>query len=203
MWTVPPGSMPITFAVVCEVVDRAHRDPVDDRRRTARIAVLEDVGGLEEGRLPQGTDRTPPAVGPEHDRPELMLVEPDERLARRISPKVRTVDRHERPGAQLARVADEDRRFELDDAPDRIVAHDEHRGDDRILAGRHAAEVDQGHSEFGSRPERPIVGLGVLQCPRAGGSRRPVVIDEAVPRLIAPVVVRCGPGRLRRTRHET
>ena len=48
-------------AVICQMVNRAKSDPVDDSRITAGIAVLDDVGRLEERRV-SSSDVTPAAV---------------------------------------------------------------------------------------------------------------------------------------------
>jgi len=67
----------------------AHRrDAVDDPRNTARIAVVDDVRGLQEGGLAQPADRTPRRVRAQHRRSEAVLMQPHDRLTRRVAPHI-------------------------------------------------------------------------------------------------------------------
>jgi len=75
-------------SVVRQVMDSAERDPVHNRGHTARVAVLEDMGGLKEVCFPQSAYRASPAVGPQYKRTELVLVQTYESLSRCVAAKV-------------------------------------------------------------------------------------------------------------------
>lgn len=61
-------------SVVCDVVDRAKGDAIDDGREAFRIGVPDDVRGLDQRGLPEGADGAPLTVGVEHIATELSLV---------------------------------------------------------------------------------------------------------------------------------
>ena len=75
-------------SVVGKMVDRAQRDAVDDDRGAARIAVVDDVRRLQQRCLAQPADRAARGVRAQHCGAEAVLMQPDDRLARRVASDV-------------------------------------------------------------------------------------------------------------------
>ena len=122
-------------------------------------------------------------------------MEADQRFAGRVSAQVGALGRlDDRPAGQLAGVADEHRGLKLDDPPGRVVATDERRRDDGVLARGDSVEVDHRHAQPGRRPQRPVVRLGGGDRPPARSLSGAVVVDEVVGRLVQPIVVWRAPG---------
>ena len=172
----------------------AHRrDAVDDPRNTARIAVVDDVRGLQEGGLAQPADRTPRRVRAQHRRSEAVLMQPHDRLARRVAPHI--FSRYE---ARRSRVRDRQPGLELDELGSLVNGDDERRRHDRVLARSDAAEVDQRHGQLLSCDQRPIVG-GSLEARRRrlclSGAE---AIGDAVGGFVELVVVWRRPAALGR-----
>jgi hypothetical protein len=129
-------------AVVGEMMDGAQRDAVDDGGSTLWVAVLDDVCRLEEWRLPQPADGALSAVRAQDAVAEVMLVQTDLRLARRVTP-------HELIGydPSSGRVGDGQGRLKRDNLALGVVSRQIDRRDGRVLPGRNAAEVDERYAE--------------------------------------------------------
>jgi len=76
---------PEQVAVVGDMVDRAQGNAVDDRRRAQRVAVFDDVRGLQERRRAQGAHRAACAVRAEDPLAQTVLVKNDMRLPRDLA----------------------------------------------------------------------------------------------------------------------
>jgi len=113
---------PHEVAVIRQMMNRAEGDAVDDGGGAARIVVFENVGRLEQLCLSQCAHGALPGVGLEHQRAEPMLVEPHDRLARRVAAQIRIGGETGRRG-----VSERQCRLEFDEAFFRIVVNHEGR----------------------------------------------------------------------------
>jgi hypothetical protein len=111
---------PEQVAVIREVVDCAEGDPVDHGCGATRVAVLDDVRGLQQRSLAECADCAAGAVGAENSLAEAMLVQTDVRLASRV-PAGELV----RGKARRRRVGERQRGLERDDLLGGVVACDD------------------------------------------------------------------------------
>ena len=146
-------------AVICEVMDCAERDSIDDGRGPIPIAIVDDVRRLQKCRLPQATDRATRRVRAEHGDPESMLVEADQRLARRVPSYV--IVGHDAFGRCIS-----ERKASLElDEPGLLVNRDHERwSHNGVLPGGDATEVDERYRELVRGYQSAIVGGGLKSC---------------------------------------
>src|SRR5262245_34432043 len=81
---------PEQVAVIGEVMDRAQCESIDDGRVPVLVPVFNDVRGLDELGLAQGAHGAALAVRVQDVDAEALLMQSDERLARRVAPYVLT-----------------------------------------------------------------------------------------------------------------
>lgn len=75
-------------SVIREMVDCAQRNPVDNRRRAPRVAIIDYVGCLQKRGLAQATDRTPGRISAQTGRTKAVLVQANERFTSRVPAEV-------------------------------------------------------------------------------------------------------------------
>lgn len=111
-------------------------------------------GGLNELPFAQRADRTPVAVSPQDNPPELSLVVSPRDLRKLVAPRV--LRRLQPLPRRIAH-----RKTDLHDhgSSRRIVIRDEHWKDDLILPGIDSEEVHKGSLDLKCGSEGPVVGL--------------------------------------------
>jgi hypothetical protein len=122
------------------MVQRAERHAIGDDGLASRVAVRQDVGGLEQLQIPKPADRASLLIRSQHSLPERLLVKPSlrddghVRSPRFSNPVIRI--RHEQ-GMLLLVDGDEE-------AQCRGLVSDHVRGPDgHVLAGDHSKQVDE------------------------------------------------------------
>ena len=184
-------------SVIREMVDRAQRDPVDNRRRAPPIAIVDYVGRLEKRGLTQAAHRTSRRISAQNGRPKAVLVQANERFTSRVPAEV--FIRHE---ARRRCVGSGQPDFELYKSTRAIDGHDKRRRDDCVLPRCNAPEVDQWYCEVVGAKQRPVVCVGLSPSGERCLLRISETVRETTGQLVEFVLIRRRPADLGRRRHE-